>query len=106
MCFFFNVKYGKTRDVFLKPIHRWFLTISGDMMDYHGLSNMWPRELFSRALCVGEEQILEVIKLQAEQNVKSQEMDYFFTKRTWVLRIVMQQLLFLGGLRDGSPKGQ
>eukprot|EP00434_Breviolum_minutum_P023402 symbB.v1.2.020645.t1/scaffold1750.1/size103142/5 len=36
------------------------------MMDYHGLSNMWPRELYSRALCVQEEQILEVIKLQEE----------------------------------------
>ncbi|CAK9007735.1 unnamed protein product [Durusdinium trenchii] len=37
-----------------------------DMMDYHGLSNMWPRELYSRAVCVGEEQYLEVIKLQEE----------------------------------------
>eukprot|EP00435_Cladocopium_sp_Y103_P071728 s1182_g38.t1 len=37
-----------------------------DMMDYHGLSSMWPRELFSRAVCVGEELVIEVIKLQEE----------------------------------------
>lgn len=37
-----------------------------DMMDYHGLSSMWPRELYSRAVCVGEEQVTEVIKLQEE----------------------------------------
>ncbi|CAJ1334859.1 unnamed protein product [Effrenium voratum] len=37
-----------------------------DMMDYHGLRNTWPRELYSRALCVGEDQYLEVIKLQEE----------------------------------------
>lgn len=26
--------------------------------------NMWPRKLYSRAVCIGEEQYLEVIRLQ------------------------------------------
>ena len=31
-------------------------------------SNMWPRELFSRAVALGEDQYLEVIKLQEQSD--------------------------------------
>eukprot|EP00931_Biecheleriopsis_adriatica_P109834 TRINITY_DN84101_c0_g1_i1.p1 TRINITY_DN84101_c0_g1~~TRINITY_DN84101_c0_g1_i1.p1 ORF type:complete len:215 (-),score=53.06 TRINITY_DN84101_c0_g1_i1:46-615(-) len=37
-----------------------------DMMDYHGLSSCWPRDLYSRAICLAEEQHLEVINLQED----------------------------------------